>query len=591
MYSLGAHGGTRIACQPGEVFTASVWVRSAQAGYKAQVSINPYDLTPSAIGGISSAYVSLTAGEWTRISITATIPANGFSFYFMCNVNTQSGGAGTIGHYANVDDALIERSPVVGDVFSGSSSGAGWFGAANQSPSFMYTSITEQQVLSNSGKYDGLTINGTVASFATEYLTSGQCKASYDMQVLRNVLITGVHTADKNQLYIDGVLVAEANITEEQKADSYIATNSNLYGGLTVGSQNIAINAVGIYPRALSAEAIARHFSEARDLPLNSQVIDTFYGDVTPVSINGANVFLDQWWSSEEDWRLGKMDNSSVVNGQLVPQFIADTSVSGSWLDSFSLSQANSNSIYGVNMNWDGEGVTIEVSLDGTTWETAQRGKNVALIPSGFNPTDKVLQVRASFAGGIVNDTSFLDNLNVVGLKAAVTPEALGRTVTYASATPEREYPVIQYNDNWGVQINDGGSIVISADALESTPARTLEMWIKAKNGTAPTFSLSGTTYLNGVADASALNPGAWTLVHIVAAADAAGAITINGPAQVGQVAIYDYALSAQNISDIYAAYVGANAVRVGDNSVVTVSELPTAVKIYAHDWAIQGAG
>jgi hypothetical protein len=148
----------------------------------------------------------------------------------------------------------------------------------------------------------------------------------------------------------------------------------------------------------------------------------------------------------------------------------------------------------------------------------------------------------------------------------------------------------MEFNDNWGVEVKSGGTIAITADTLDGTPARTIEMWIK-RNGDNPTTGITGTFYQNGAVATSTLDAGEWTLLHIVASADITGAINITGPAQIGHIGVYDTALDAAQIATIYNAYVGRNVLAVGESDVLSVTQDTNAAQIYAHDWAIQGAG
>lgn len=449
---------------------------------------------------------------------------------------------------------------------------------------------SEQKILSNSGQYDGLTINGNVVAFTTKFSTAPEARCSYDLQQERAVYAVGVHTETKNSLYVNGVLVSEVTLTEAQQADTFTATSANLSTGTTLGNQKIAVNGLAIFGSALTGETILRQYNAGLAVLDTEEITASFNGDHLNMSLSNADVFLDQWWSTAEDWNAAKLDNVSVINDQLVPQFNGTVSVAGRWYDSFDITGSGGTSINGVQFNWDGEGATVEVSLDGTSWETVSRGVNVTTIPPGFNPTNKELQIRVSFPGGITNDTSYMDNLNAVGLKTGVMVVQAGRTITLTSAYAERDYPHLQYHDNWGTEIPSGATAVISADALEATVARTIGLWIKRK-GTNPTLSMTGITYQNGAAATATLVDDQWTLMHVVAAADVTGTITINGPAQVGAVAIYDTALSAAQVASIYANHMGTERVQAGDNSVLQITEPVNAATIYAHDWSITAAG
>lgn len=449
-----------------------------------------------------------------------------------------------------------------------------------------------QKILSNAAGYDGLTINGTVVSFSTNYTSTGTATCSYDLQSTRNVNVVGTHTESKNSLYVNGVLVAEVDITPEQQTDTFIATDGKLYSGASTSPNGIALNGIGMYHYALPVEVINSMHLAARNTLDADDVATLFGGDTIHLSHESADIFIDQTWSTKADWLLGGISNVTVVDDQLVPQFNADTSLAGSWTTTIPLTAADTTSMYGVSFDWEGSGVLIEASLTGTTWETVVRGVGLNIIPVGFDPTGKDLIVRVSFAGGIIDDPSYIDNLSLLAFRTGIPPILSGRTITFSKAYQQKHHLPVEMQDQWGAEILSGGSITIGADTTSAAvQPRTVAIWIKPTSTTLPTFTLTGTKYQDGVANSGALMVGKWTLLHFVEAANITGSIKITGPAQVGQVTLYDTALSAGTIANISAAYSKANSLLAGDSSVIGVTQSPAGATIYAHDWAIVGAG
>lgn len=462
----------------------------------------------------------------------------------------------------------------------------GWFRA-------VASDANEQQLLGNSGQMDGLTIKGTVVSFVTKFTSTGEARCSFDLQIPQAFSAYGVHTDTKNILYVNGVVVAETVITQAQAADTYASTSANFICGTTSGTAKVAVNGIAYYPYALSPEAIARQHATGRSAPEPQDVVLTNFGDYLPLDLSNNYRFIDQVIDTEEEWNYGVFDNTDVVSDQLVPtQDATGTSVASRWYYSVDLAAtANVTTVYGFQLDWDGVGATVAVSLDGTTWENVTRGVNCTTIPSGTTTAGKVLQVRVTFPGGILNDTSYVKSLNLIGIRQAASIVTSGRTITPTGASPEREYNFLQYHENDGIWIPSGATVLISADALGASVTRTIELLIKRTGGTNPTLSLTGTNYINGAAGSATLVDGQWVLWHVVLAADSSAALTITGPAQVSYVGVYDYALTAGQVAAIYADYVGTDAPRIADASVINVSESASAANIYAHDWAISASG
>ena len=451
---------------------------------------------------------------------------------------------------------------------------------------------SEQQVLGNPGQLDGITVNGTTIYFVTKYTTAPEARCSYDIGQTRAVCVFGVHTENKNSLYVNGELVDEVTLTDVQQADTFASTGTQLATGATAGAQNLAVNNIAMYGQALTADSIKRQYAAGTDVPTAADVVQVMGGDLIPVTLSNAVVFLDQKWTTATDWNTGQQFNVVVANDQLAPQFQAGNSIAGKWLTNFNLGAAGVSSIYGVVVNWEGQGATVEVSLDGTTWETVTRGAKCTTVSSGMDPTDKILHVRVSFPGGIPDDPAYVDNLNIVGITSGVSNTVAGRTVTFVNSTPKRDYPPLVRHDNWGADLATGGTITVSADtSAEASPIRTVEVWVKRTSATNITISASGTVYQNGVANASALTQNQWTLFHVVAAANITGTLTVTGPGQIGHIAVYPTALTAGDIAKIYAAYSANNAQRITDASIISVTEVAAPVSIYAHDWTIKSAG
>lgn len=449
-------------------------------------------------------------------------------------------------------------------------------------------STAVQKILSTTSNYDGLTVNGTVIGFSTKYTTAGECLASYDIQTKRNVHVVGVHTNDKNQLYVDGVLVAETLMTTAQKIDTYVTTDGKLYLGFSTSAQKVAINGLAIYSIPLNSTQIGVHFAAARRTVIAESVPQTFNGVRIPLNIDAASRFMQHYWSSETDWNSGTLTQTSIVNDQLVPQLVAGTSVAGNWQTMIPL-DCGKTSVYGVFLDWTGAGATVQISLDGTTWETVVRRAKTTTIPDAYNPTDKDLFIRVAFAGGVADDPAFMNNLKITGLTTGTIPILSTRPITFTSpAAPMNDYEQIEQRDDFGLKLA-GGTLTLGVDT-NAININTINIWMKKMTSTTPTISVSGTTYKNGAAGGT-LNQGEWVMYTIAASSAVTGAITISGDAQIGQIEIFDTVLSAQNVADLYTASIGVPVLAAPDADVLTITNPNPSTKIYDYTWAINPAG
>lgn len=518
---------------------------------------------------------TLAAGASATIRDTNTLYAGETGFRIL-----MSGATGLV-----IQKAFATYGNYTGSIFSGSDPGSGWIGSANASVSYRYVSDGEQQILGNTGQVDGLTIDGTVVSFTTKYLNSGECRASYDLQIPRRFHAVGVHTSEKNSLYIDGELVAETELTEAQKTDQFVSTDAYLYSGQSSSSMRVAVNSIGIYATALSGEAIARHYATGNSHVPRDSIPSQFGGVRIPLSQSAADVFLSQTWSSDDDWNSGYLVDTTVEDAQLRPRLVSGISVPGIWENVFPLDSAGVTSIYGVNMLWDGEGAIVSASLDGTTWETAERGKNLTLIPAGFDPTDKELYVRVSFVGGIEDDPSFIDNLTITGFKTELVPVA-DREVNVEGYV-QNDYEPVELRDDFGLRLPRGKKLTIS-NANAFSP-QTIEIWAK---GSISTNIGSASVYSFGTG-ATMPQPGEWQNRTYVLAAPTTSDIVITSnddEVVIGQIVLYPEAKTAAQIKEIYDAYVGVPRFTVNDSSTIGIAESPEATTIYDYDWSISAS-
>lgn len=452
-------------------------------------------------------------------------------------------------------------------------------------------SSTQQQILGNTGAYDGILIQGTKIHFVTKYLTAGEARCTYDLQMNRAVSVMATHSEFKNSLYINGVLVSEVAITEEQKADSFVSTDDFLYSGQTTGLGTFAINGVSMYGSELNAESARRHYFNATNNSTNAQIAATFKGAHFPLNKNYADVYTETIWETSEDWKLmGTLANTTVENEQLVPQFQSGFSVAGNW--STTLPLGSLPALYGVGLTWDGEGVLVQTSIDnGDNWVTATRGVNISSVPPGTNPNNRILQIRVSFEGGIENDTSFMDSLVATIYKTGVAPTIEGRTITVVGGYFEQDHESEEYHDDWGLQLNGGSVTLAKVSGATTFNPETVEVWLRPQDSmTVNVEAGASTVYANGVTPAISMASGVWQLRTFVIPSGVSGNIVVSGTGQVGQITIYPYDMSTEQVRAVYDGFIGRQVTRAADVSVISIVEPADATEIYEYDWSIESA-
>lgn len=455
--------------------------------------------------------------------------------------------------------------------------------------------VGDQQILSHLGLFDGLSINGTVIKFSTQYTTFGEAACSYDLGQERAAYVVGIHTKFENQLWVNGEFVARVLISDEQQSDTYAASDGFLYCGNTASTQQLAVNAIAFYG-SLSGEQIAANYAAGINVTPQDVIPSQFGGTDLDVYAEQGSKFLEFTFDTEEEFRGGLNNNIQYNGAKVVPVQWSGTSEAGSWIGSVPLDVSGDTSIYGVYVEWQGQGVTMEYSLNGTTWNSLTNRRLVGGISPGYNPTNKDLEVRATFPGGIVDDTAYLSDLKIIGFRTAAVTNITARTVSVSTPSILRgnHEPIFYRNDN-GVYLN-GGTLTISTEPTGDTDevTKTIEIWVK-NNGTTHTLTATGggtpTEYKNGVAATASTTRGEWSLLHYVYSSAVTSAITISGNVIIGRVVLYSNSLTATEIDTIYKGYTGAPVLQVNDTGGFSVAESATPASIYAYAWAIDAAG
>ena len=563
----------------GVTYYISFWARSSEAQFNTIIRET---------GGTSYLPVvhNVTPNTWQLITRTYTP-----------NIGTRSLQALDFGWEAStapsgatlyLDDVLFTTSSTATH-FNGNSVGAGWSSTVGNSWSYMLPPTADQQILGNSGQYDGLTINGTVVSFTTKYANTGECRASYDMQIEQRAHVVGVHTASKNSLYVNGQLVAAASVSDAQKTDTFASANTTLSSGAGQTSRYLSINGVATYGTALSADRILAHYTELNRNGGGFASVNSYSGRRFAFSVNEAGLFLNEQFQSNFDWMTGLITNLSVGSQQLTPTFTNGLSEAGTWATALPLDATGATSVFGVNMVWDGQGAIVEASLDGITWISVNRGENISIIPPGFNPSGKVLSIRVSFPAGLT--TAFLDNLIVRGYLSSSAVVTSDRSVTF-SGTPyiKNDADPAMLRDDWGVYLN-GGTLILGPETDTDQPGpKAIEFWVKQGTGASLVRSFTASVaYVNGVVGAGVPPVGEWVHVIYNVASPVPGAITVSGDVQIGQIVLYDNNVTAAIAQLIHDSYVGVRTTRMDGSVTITVSEPVNSVTLYAYDWAITG--
>jgi hypothetical protein len=581
-----------IAVTPGEVVSAGAWVRPSVT-----CRVNMAHVWRNAAGSspavTPTVYTTIPANTWTWVkNENQVVPADIVVDQIRLDFITVSGNV-VGGEVVNVDSVMVNSGPVVYDYFDGDTLGAAWSGTPGLSTSYMLLSSAPQQILSNNGLYDGLSIEDKIVRFKTSYVNSGDAMCQYDLGVERAAHVVGIHTAYQNQLWVDGELVDAVDLTDAQKADTYVAMDGNLYSGYTNSSQEIAVNGLAVY-NTITEDSIKQNFLDGRRVVPQASIAPQFDGTSVALDASVSSIYFDRTWAVRSDFELGYNAGVNIEDTQISPkQDAAQLSTAGSWTAAMLLDLVGITSVYGVMVEWSGKNVIVEGSLDGTTWTALTSGALVPMITNGFNTTNKSLQIRARFVAGLASGEAYLESIRMIGFADNAVSSAPSRAITISyPAVPRNDYEPITYRDDNGVNLNNG-ILSIPVDTSEDPQImRTLEFWVKVNSGTL-TFARPSASafYINGANSTLTFPIGQWVLCHMAFSANVAQTITIKGDAIIGQAAFYPTLLSLADATYIYQSYTGRPVLEFVDPSAITITEPASASSLYIRDWSIDSGG
>ncbi len=319
-------------------------------------------------------------------------------------------------------------------------------------------------------------------------------------------------------------------------------------------------------------------------------VASGYGGSLLPLSIEDTAPYEQRTFTTEADWNSGFKAGTMVEYEQLGPELREGISIAGDWTVMYPLPQ-DVGTLYGVTLNWQGQGATVTTSIDGTTWTTVTKGVKIGSVPTGFDPTDKSLQIKASFAGGVQDDPAHFDDLVVSTFLSNTLPPVDGRTVTMTNVSLEANEDIMDYDHNWGAELVSG-TLTIAAPGTGSFSPKTIEIWGKKLGSASFTDNISGSTasYTNGGL-LQAYQVDEWQLRTYVFSGGTSAALTFTGTGQIGSIILYPYAKTPTEALETYMSYVGRPVVTIPTAGSIAMVELTDQIDAYEYDWSLEGAG
>lgn len=485
-------------------------------------------------------------------------------------------------------------------------------------------------VMSHSSTYDGLVITENEIIFTTKHVGFGECKTSYNYTAKKSYHVVGVHNNGRNSLYVDGVLVSETDLTEDQLASAYDFLTTDLIAGQSGTASTISFDAPAIYVKSLPSEIVVNHYNSGINVPDSETIASYNQGTFWNFSDEARNIAAAKTWDIDLEWQEGVLVDTVVANNTIVPFYsssestvivdglptteFTNTSLAGTWQSSLELISVPETSLAEGRLIWSGEGsFTVEYSIDGSTW------KNPNLMAAeSFVNTDSI-DIRVTFDGGIIDDESYVDYINIVVYTDKDFIGSLDNrfaSFTGTGVSSQNYYEPIEYADVNGISIATG-AITITTDASfngeEETPDQLyitgFDLWVKAaigniveaglnaitRSGNTIVFSGFDSVTVNGeivTSGSTVFGNGDWMHIGAVLTTPLNPTILIGDDgSSVAQFSALYGEIDGVGMQQVYSAYLGLPGVIVEDSSTVAISQPANPNKLYSNIWGITPAG
>jgi hypothetical protein len=351
--------------------------------------------------------------------------------------------------------------------------------------------VQEVGLLSHLGSspLDGIVISKDYVIFRVIY-GAGTVEAKWEYDDFPDAfLIHAVYMPTSIKLFVNGELVVTTDVPSGYPESGFNTSSGDgtLYAGKGTGaSDKVIIDVPASYPWALREEQIQRQYGAMVDVVPMSVNVGSYGGvlrDGTDRRISQQKVF-----NSSDSWAGVSFTDVSYTSGELIPLAAQDTGASkaGVWIGQYPIDNPDVTSMSGIKIEWNGNGsYTVQTSLDGgTTWASVSNGE---LVPTsqGLNPSGKILLVKITFTGGVVNDISEVKNMTITTYADnyiyTMGNDSRKFTISGNITTSLAENQPIERNLRAGIHAY-GGTITMPQDTDPSPVSiQTLEFWVNPK--------------------------------------------------------------------------------------------------------------
>jgi len=430
--------------------------------------------------------------------------------------------------------------------------------------------------------------------------------------------IVGVYSVDSIKLFIDGRQVAVKSVDSGFKF-----TNTSLdlqIGPTSDAGDSFIVDAPAVYRYGLKNASVARHYNDANFYIQPIHVVHPEDGQLFSCSEVNKKVDLEYAYGLSKSWEE-LIESSEDVYYDQQGQYISFFRTTGATPVTFTINDflfiPTESGLTNSKIEWRNDlGVTVETSVDGTTYLPCTNGQAIPQYKKGSFDSSGILYIRITMS---TSDASkFLPRLSLFNVRfyreSVVYSDNSPNTITsnnQLSVGAVNYSPLVRHYNN-GIRTESGYGFDINTEL----DINTVEMFFTPKTTGANTLFYDPTTstkyawngsgtvskasiskvYVNGVDKTSQTNISNFLVAeephHIVLvfSAPVTGALQFNYETSGGadnlynNIAIYNRSLTEAEVDTHFDLYCGRPSISTSDPAIQMTESTPV---YYDNDWIV----
>jgi hypothetical protein len=317
----------------------------------------------------------------------------------------------------------------------------------------------------------------------------GSNSAQYKVSNTEAIYVVGKFSTNSISLYINGVLVNSSSL------DKYKFNNESVNFQSGPSTSNFIIDCVAFYKFNLSDSQILKHYKSGTKEIKYSQIVSNDGGYLFSMNTSSMKPVMRYSYPKTKSWKNFINEDIKISVDDAYLYF--DSSLNGSFTFTDSIMIPETLGITTSQIYWDSDtdGISVRVSIDGTTWSECVNGEPLPFFNKNENEISPQLYLQVEMSS---SDTSkYLPILRSINIDFFNNKDFycdnFGYYISsqYDYSLPSNNSTILSYNKNNGLKMYNGHGFTINSDLS----TRTIELVFTPDGGENVLFSAPSKIY------------------------------------------------------------------------------------------------